>query len=533
MPFNPGSAGGPGETAVIPVYASLDELETGLIPDLGPDAQTWSAAPWLDELRDVPAEAHWPRVMSAPHPAAVGSYGDEVAAAAMLRTGLPLRWWQRLALVRLLEHDAAGELVWPSWLLSTARQLGKSWLLRELFLWRIDQADRFGEPQLVLHTGKDLPVCREIQRPARVWARGQDGYTVRDSNGMEEIETPDGSRWLIRGRGSVYGYSASLGAVDEAWHVDTEIVEDGIEPTMVERASSQLGLISTAHRQATALMPDRRTAALEQLVSPVDSLIVEWSASSSTALDDRRAWRQASPHWSGRRERLIVSKHLRAMAGASEDPDEPDPIEAFRTQWLNIWPERRSVAADERIEPLVEPDAWHALADLELVPSGPLVLGLADFFGRGAGAAAAALLPDGRVFVWGRRFDRRRAAIEWLELLAGAHPDSTLLVDATIGPDDVADLGATVERAGPSTTRNALPRLRDLVSDRRLVHDGGVELAGQLVGMRVVRGSTACRSGNTRRGRISRVPRHGASRPRPASACRPTSRPYSDPTACI
>jgi len=37
-----------------------------------------------------------------------------------------------------------------------ARQLGKSWLLRELLLWRIHQGDRFGEPQDVLHTGKDL-----------------------------------------------------------------------------------------------------------------------------------------------------------------------------------------------------------------------------------------------------------------------------------------------------------------------------------------------------------------------------------------
>ena len=66
-----------------------------------------------------------------------------------------------------------GTLVWPWWIVSTARQVGKSWLLRELLLWRIHQADRFGEPQLVLHTGKDLPVCREVQRPARAWARGQ------------------------------------------------------------------------------------------------------------------------------------------------------------------------------------------------------------------------------------------------------------------------------------------------------------------------------------------------------------------------
>ena len=484
-PYSPGYSGyaSPGEP-----YESRISIGADLLLTAGPDDASWNRSPWLDELRDVPAEAYWPRVMSGPHPRAVGSYGDEVADSATRRTGLPLRWWQRLALVRMLEHDADGELVWSGWLLSTARQLGKSWLLRELFLWRIDQAERFGEPQLVLHTGKDLPVCREIQRPARVWARGQAGYTVRDSNGMEEIETPDGSRWLIRGRGSVYGYSASLGAVDEAWHVDTEIVEDGIEPTMVERASAQLGLISTAHRQATALMPDRRTAALEQLVSPIDSLIVEWSASSSSGLGDPVAWRMASPHWSGRRERLIHAKHLRALAGASEDPDEPDPIEAFRTQWLNIWPDRRSVAGDERIEPLLDEAAWSDLADLRIVPAGPLELGLEDFYGRGAGVAAAAELADGRVFVWGRRFDRRREAIAWLELLAAEHAGSTLHLGATLAPDDVAGIEVAIERAGPAQTRAALPRLRDLVAERRIVHDGGAELAGQLVGLRVSRG---------------------------------------------
>jgi len=427
--------------------------------------------------------------MTLPHPAAVGSYGAEVADFAERRTGLPLRWWQRLVLARVLEHDADGALVWSGWLLSTARQVGKSWLLRELFLWRIHQADRFGEPQLVLHTGKDLPVCREIQRPARVWARGQTGYTVRDSNGMEEVETPDGSRWLIRGRGSVYGYSSSLAAVDEAWKVDTEIVEDGIEPTMVERASSQLGLVSTAHRQATALMPDRRLAALEQLAVPLDSLIVEWSASSSSELGDQRAWRQASPHWSGRRERLVRAKHLRALAGASEDPDEPDPLEAFRTQWLNIWPERRAIAGDERIEPLVDEAAWRELADLNAAATGPLVLALEDYFGRGAGAAAAAVLADGRVLVWGRRFDRRSEARDWLSVLAGEHPESRLLLGSTMSADDVADLELEVERAGPAQTKVALSRVRELVADRRLVHDGGVDLAGQAIGVRVTRGA--------------------------------------------
>src|SRR5262245_1427081 len=126
--------------------------------------------PWLRGLRKVPADATWPRLMTVPHPSAAGSLGAEFSKWAEQRTGRPLRWSQRLAAARMLEHDDEGRLVWDVAVLSLARQLGKSWLLRELCLWRIEQGERFGEPQDVLHTGKDLAVCIEVQRSARLWA---------------------------------------------------------------------------------------------------------------------------------------------------------------------------------------------------------------------------------------------------------------------------------------------------------------------------------------------------------------------------
>ena len=73
----------------------------------------------------------------------------------------------------MLEVDGKGELVWETVVLTMARQLGKSWLLRELLLWRIHQGDRFGEPQDVMHTGKDVAICKEIQRPVRAWAKAR------------------------------------------------------------------------------------------------------------------------------------------------------------------------------------------------------------------------------------------------------------------------------------------------------------------------------------------------------------------------
>ena len=167
--------------------------------------------PWLKGLLRPPADATWPRLMTVPHPRAAGSLGPEFIAWAE-KSGTqrkPLRWWQRLAATRLLEVDGAGELCWEAAILSTARQVGKSWLLRDLCLWRILQGDRFGEQQLVWHTGKEVKVCREVQLPARAWAKRQpDRFKVREANGDESITfLGDGSRWVLGAKEAAYGFS--------------------------------------------------------------------------------------------------------------------------------------------------------------------------------------------------------------------------------------------------------------------------------------------------------------------------------------
>ena len=55
-----------------------------------------------------------------------------------------LRWWQQVVAYRLLEHDDQGGLVWRNALVTLARQVGKSWLVRALILWRMQQGERFG-----------------------------------------------------------------------------------------------------------------------------------------------------------------------------------------------------------------------------------------------------------------------------------------------------------------------------------------------------------------------------------------------------
>ena len=444
---------------------------------LVPSDDRWDV-PWLKGLRRVPRDSTWPRLMTVPHPRAVGSLGAEFIRSAEKRAG-KLRWWQRLVATRLLEVDKNGQLVWETAVLSMARQLGKSWLLRELVLWRIHQGARFGEPQDVLHTGKDVAICKEIQRPVRSWARAQpDVYKVREVNGQEQIEwLEDGSRWMIRAKEAAYGLAVSMAAVDEAWKVRSHTIEEGVTPTMVERAQPQLLLVSTAHRLSTDLMLERRRVALAGLEEGDGDLLVEWSAPHSAALDDVDAWRLASPFWTPRRERMI-SKRLQAAREGELDPDaeEPDPEQFFRAQWLNQWPRRRT-EQPKNMEDLLPPGLWQELAEPGLWTDAPLIVALEDNYGRGAAVAAVAALGDGRLEVDGWRTDDWDSAVLDVERLAMTRPIRELYVGASLLDRMPRDGSLPFARAaGMTETRAGLAVFRDLAVNSQLVHDDTAEL---------------------------------------------------------
>jgi len=431
------------------------------------------AVPWLKGLRRVPVDATWPRYMTVPHPRAVGSLGPQFIRWAERRSGRRLRWWQRLAATRLLEVDGAGLLVWEFALMSVARQCGKSWLLRELCLWRIHQGDRFGEPQDVMHTGKDVAICKEVQRPARLWARARPGeYKVREVNGQEEIAwLADGSRWMLRAKEAVYGYSVSFAAADEAWKVRAYSIEEGLVPTMVERLQPQLLLVSTAHRLATTLMLSRRLAALGALESGDGDLLVEWSAPERAAIDDLDGWRAASPIWTPKRERLIGKQLAALKAGEIEDPEEPDPEASFRAQWLNQWP-RRLVEPPGDLEDLLPSGLWAGLGQGGLDGGGPVYVGLEDDFGRGAGVAAVARLDDGRLEVDGWTCTDWDQAVADVVRLAWAREVAEVHVGASMLDRLPADGSlAGVRPALSKQTSAGLSLVRDLAVSRRLVHD--------------------------------------------------------------
>jgi hypothetical protein len=390
-------------------------------------------------------------------------------------------------MTRLLEHDVDGSLVWFDAFCSTARQVGKSVGLRELSMWRIGAAPAlFEAEQTVLHTGKDLSSCREVQRPARMWAheRDVDGWAVREGNGKEEVTAPNGSRWLIRGRGSVYSYTIALAVVDESWGVEASIVEDGLEPTLTEVDNAQLVMFSTAHRRCTSLVPLRRGALLASYEDDDEptSLLLEWSAPRDAEITDREAWRLASPHWTPRRERMLAAKLRRAMSGQSADPDEDDPIESFRAQYLNVWPRRRWVASSDT-EPLTDRDSWRHLADIHVgPPDGPVVVAIDDYLGLRAAACASAMLPDGRLLVWGGEFDNAQDAYSWASFVTGRREGARVIIGRSLLVSDAEEWlpDVQVERAASAATGTGLPLLRSLIRAGKIAHDGDPSLETQV-----------------------------------------------------
>jgi hypothetical protein len=457
-------------------------LRGGLVAELPPERagvpigdRRWRV-PWLRELLDVPGEAVWPRFMTVPHPRARGSLGGVFCDWAAAREGRPLRWWQRLVATRLLETDGDGCLVWDAGVLTVARQVGKSWLLRELCLWRMHQAERFGEPQDIVHTGKDLAVCREVQRPALWWAREQGrDYHIRQVNGQEALEyLPDHSRWMLRAKEAAYGHSVSLAAVDEAWKVTAATVDESLVPTMVERAQPQLLLISTAHRRSEALMLQRRKAALAELETGAGDLLVEWSAPPELPIDSVAAWRLASPHWTPQRERLVGQQLAAIQAGEVRDPTEPDPEVSFRTQWLDQWP--RSLEGGLEGEPLLPAGLWKGLQEPLEAHDSQLFVMVEDDFGSGAAVAAAAKLPDGRVEVDGWLCPNWESAVRDLQTLLVTRRVRQVGVGGSMLTSLPAGLWPTPRPVGGAETRAGLALLRDLAFGGMVVHDDTPDL---------------------------------------------------------
>ena len=231
-------------------------------------------------------------------------------------------------------------------------------------------------------------------------------------------------------------------------------------------------------------MVNRRTAAIAVLGDPDGDLLIEWSCPRTMRLDDEAGWRLASPHWTERRRRVIAGRLRSAREGVSDDDDEPDPIEAFRAQWLNQWPVIATDSADLKGELLVDVDAWDTTY-ATVVASDRIWIGLEDYGGAGAAVAVTVRMVDGRVGLDGWVCPSWEDAIADVRQLTATHGRYRLLVGAsmeTLIPSDLRSM-----KAGARETRSGLPLLRQLVAGRMVIHELSDDLDAQIATARVTR----------------------------------------------
>jgi hypothetical protein len=159
------------------------------------------------------------------------------------------------------------------------------------------------------------------------------------------------------------------------------------------------------------------------------------------------------------------------IQGEGADPEEPDPEQSFRAQWLNQWPVRK-VEQSDAVQDLLSAGLWASLTEPDLNGGGPVFVAIEDDHGLGAAVACVAVLHDGRFELDGWLREDWDSAICDLERLAESREIRELHVGASLL--DRLPVGGMLPTASPAVAAQARPGLallRDLAASGRVVHD--------------------------------------------------------------
>ena len=424
-----------------------------------------------DDLLDLTKidDGYVPARLETPTPSNVaGTLGDECVAWLDRWLDMQLWTWQAHVVRRALEVREDGTLRWPVIVLTVPRQAGKSTLSRGVMSWRLFQGgdDAFGEPQTLLHVSSNRAIAREIwQMSARLLQEKADAK-VRQANGQEAIELPDTSKWMIAAANMTAGpgLSISMAFVDEAWAVDEGVVVSGIMPTMLQRTSSQLWLVSTAGESRSDLLRQFREQGIAQLDDPenADILLIEWSASPDLPVDDRDGWRQASPIWNQRREQQ-VEQFYRLQ-----------PPNDFAMQMLNRWVVSASSWLPEQ--------AWAKChdSDATLPENNPGTIAVeTSVDGLPIGAILAVRNDDGTIIVRSRIETTHANLWAWLSEVAAERRGVTILHHESVRIPDIK--GAKLLKVKSSDQVAGYGPTKAAIQAGEIAHDGNPTLTEQVL----------------------------------------------------
>jgi hypothetical protein len=411
---------------------------------------------------------------------AVGSWGPKVAEFASRELGITLDRWQRRAISRALAVGPDGRLVHREYLVSTARQQGKTALVRSLIGWALT-TDAGPSWQLLYGLAHNRPQARipydavlADLRPIalRMGAEDRGGLALTRYLGIRSAIAGWRREYHVtsrEARDAIRGYSIDLALFDEVRTQHDDETYAALKPTVSARPEPLIFEISSAGDERSILLRSlwERGLRIIDRAEPAEGFGMTWyAAGDGDAHDDPAAWPKSSPAFAeGRIDAATIRDELRALTPST-----------FRRERLNLWAD----AADEWLPPGVwarqagaapgsfgrvvlaletEPGWTHATIAVALVADdGPTFVGI----------AAELLAPPGSTIAPAELLEAlERCRQTWSPALVAWSKSSALAahLEQWAGDADVPTLAL-----GPAEIRNASELFRAELVGGRLMH---------------------------------------------------------------
>lgn len=385
-----------------------------------------------------------------------GSYGAEVAAVARDILSVELMPWQLEALTGQLSHDDAGGLCYRRSLVSVARQNGKSVALRALIAWALTKEPiRRGQPVLLISTAHSLDLAVEQFEVLAPVLEAKFGAKPYWSYGRNELEMPDGSRWLVQAATpkAFHGYSPDFIVADEIWNVSSDVLFNGALPSQRARQEPLLSMWSTAGTEDSKAMIKFREEGLRAIDEDKRGKLffAEWSIPPGVETDDSAYWHMANP-----------------AIGYTLDPetlvDESGMADkaAFLRASLNLW--------ISSAQSWVQPGEFNKLT-VDHIPAGGVIAVDSSIDDSNYAAVRAVKLDDGRIGVT-VAFIAQTLAEVWAEIDRLAPDLSGIALTPSLAQLAPSSLDRKKITVGYSELLTHTGTVRQFITERLLAHTG-------------------------------------------------------------
>ncbi len=274
----------------------------------------------------------------------------------------PMPWQQHVGDVALEIDPETGDLWYEEVIVTVPRQSGKTTLILLIFVWRcITLAKRIGA-QTTTYIAQSLKMGRRklefefavILRAAKRLTEIPQGSRARPSKSSEwKLSMNNNGEHILFGTWSrvqldpptedaAHGDVLDMSVIDEAWDLEDDDVEQGVDAANITRRSPQTWIISTAGNKRSRFLA-RKVLAGRQAINDPNSRTAyfEWSVGEDEQWDDPEVWKRRLPALGFT---ITLARLLARLEKAKRNPDEVaedgyEPgIAGFKRGYLNIWP---------------------------------------------------------------------------------------------------------------------------------------------------------------------------------------------------